>query len=147
MKAVHIFQNKNGNPRSQAVIEFENKEDRKRALERKLKYFNYTIKWEYTLPYRKDKGNIITSHIVTTRRPLVTQYNWAPNERLNNKEKIDQKRHRLEELAQRLVEEIKEKLIWKLSNSTKIGAGSMAKKDKGKETRVMESVLEERRRL
>ncbi|CAG8678266.1 35229_t:CDS:2 [Gigaspora margarita] len=37
--------------------------------------------------------------------------NWALNERLNNKEEINQERHRLEELAQRLVEEIKEKLI------------------------------------
>ncbi|CAG8790472.1 26841_t:CDS:2, partial [Gigaspora margarita] len=64
-KAVHIFQNKNRNPKSQAVIEFENKEDSERALERKLKYFNYMIEWE----------------------------------------------HRLEELAQRLVEKIKEKLI------------------------------------
>ncbi|CAG8797745.1 42947_t:CDS:2, partial [Gigaspora margarita] len=32
-KVVHIFQNKNRNPRSQVVIEFENKEDRERALE------------------------------------------------------------------------------------------------------------------
>ncbi|CAG8827257.1 45175_t:CDS:2, partial [Gigaspora margarita] len=47
----------------------------------------------------------------------------GPNERLNNKEKIDQERHKLEELAQRLVEKIKEKLIWGFSNSTKIGAG------------------------
>ncbi|KAF0534299.1 hypothetical protein F8M41_010039 [Gigaspora margarita] len=149
-KVVHIFQNKNRNPRSQVVIEFENKEDRERALERKLKYFNYTIEWEYTVPYRKDNRNMITSHTVTTRRPSVAQYNQvaqtekerynrrelqkeketrkkekvpqAPNERLNNKEEINQERHRLEELAQRLVEEIKEKLIWKLSNSMKIGA-------------------------
>ncbi|CAG8596096.1 21888_t:CDS:2 [Gigaspora margarita] len=35
----------------------------------------------------------------------------APDKRLNNKEEIDQERHRLEELAQRLVKEIKEKLI------------------------------------
>ncbi|CAG8853395.1 30437_t:CDS:2, partial [Gigaspora margarita] len=71
----------------------------------------------------------------------------VPNERLNNKEEIDQERHRLKELVQRLVEEIKEKLIWELLNSTKIEAGSMAKKDKGKEPRITESVLEERRRM
>ncbi|CAG8823071.1 11838_t:CDS:1, partial [Gigaspora margarita] len=47
----------------------------------------------------------------------------ARNKRLNNKEEIVQKRYRLEELAQRLVEEIEEKLIWELSNSMKIGAG------------------------
>ncbi|CAG8832289.1 32794_t:CDS:2, partial [Gigaspora margarita] len=123
-KAVHIFQNKNKNPRSQV---------------------------EHTMPYRKGSENMITLHVVTTRRPSATQYNqvsrvekdnhnrreWqkeketrkkertiqAPNERVNNKEEIDQKRHRLKELAQRLVEKIKEKLIWELSNSTKIEAG------------------------
>ncbi|CAG8751142.1 36061_t:CDS:2, partial [Gigaspora margarita] len=71
--------------------------------QRKLKYFNYAIEWEYTMPYRKGSE--------------------SPNERVNNKEEINQERHRLEELAQRLVEKIKEKLIWELSNSTKIGAG------------------------
>ncbi|CAG8716988.1 31670_t:CDS:2, partial [Gigaspora margarita] len=88
--------------------------DKERVLERKLKYFNNMIEWEYTIPYRKGNKNIITLCIVTTRRPSVIQYNQvpqAPNKRLKNKEKIDQERHRLEELVQRLVEEIKEKLI------------------------------------
>ncbi|CAG8801960.1 43954_t:CDS:2 [Gigaspora margarita] len=35
----------------------------------------------------------------------------TPNERVNKKEEIDQERHRLKELAQRLVEKIKKKLI------------------------------------
>ncbi|CAG8837742.1 39577_t:CDS:2, partial [Gigaspora margarita] len=116
-KAVHIFQNKNGNPRSQVVVEFEIEEDKERDLERKLKYFNYAIEWEHTMPYRKGSENMIISHVVTTRRPLATQYNqvsqvekdnhnrkeWqkekktrkkekttqAPNKRVNNKEEID----------------------------------------------------------
>ncbi|CAG8517136.1 38892_t:CDS:2 [Gigaspora margarita] len=80
------------------------------------------------MPYRKGSRNMITSYIVTTRRPLSTQYNQEKREdttgpkRLNNKEEIDQERYRLEELVQKLVEEIKKKLIWELSNSTKIGA-------------------------
>ncbi|CAG8714880.1 42012_t:CDS:2 [Gigaspora margarita] len=81
----------------------------------------------------------------------------GPNERLNNKEEIDQERQRLEELAQRLVEEIKEKLIWELSNSMKIGAGypntpklgatvvtkNIAIENKVKEPRVLESLPSE----
>ena len=42
-KSVHIFLNKNKNQRGQAVVKFESEEDKERALDRKVKYFNYSL--------------------------------------------------------------------------------------------------------
>ncbi|CAG8787974.1 15023_t:CDS:2, partial [Gigaspora margarita] len=136
-KEIHILHSMNNKTRTE--VEWSSmREDIKRKLEANW-VLQLRNKWEYTMPYRKGSGNMIISHVVTTRRPSVIQYNqvsqaekenhnrreWqkekktrkkekipqAPNERLNNKEEIDQERHRLEKLVQRLVKEIKEKLI------------------------------------
>ncbi|CAG8845607.1 23_t:CDS:2, partial [Gigaspora margarita] len=65
----------------------------------------------------------------------------APNERLNNKKEIDQERHRLEELAQRLgylnAPKLDATVVTK-NIAIESGFSSTAKKDKGKEPRVIE---------
>ncbi|CAG8834368.1 31652_t:CDS:2, partial [Gigaspora margarita] len=57
----------------------------------------------------------------------------APNKRLNNKEKIDQERHRLEELAQRLLGAT----VVTKNIAIESRFSSTAKKDKEKEPRVL----------
>ncbi|CAG8830264.1 1446_t:CDS:2, partial [Gigaspora margarita] len=152
---------------AQRAESMKNKDTKKIIQEDRLKPKNkkvYFMIWN--LPSRGRVESNERRYQKKTRSKLgSTTKKWSVSknysrEKLNNKEEIYQERHRLEELVQRLVEEIKEKLIWELLNNMKIGAGYSnapklgatvvtkniaiesrfsftAKKDKGKELRVL----------
>ena len=80
--AVHIYNNRNGNQRSQAVVEFKCKEDRDKALRNKIKYYDTSLKWETSLDpdnklkekpkvrVKKARGNILGNQSHKTIRSI-----------------------------------------------------------------------------
>jgi hypothetical protein len=87
-KAVHIPPNRNRNPRSIAIITFENNEDLKRASSKPVRYYNYTLYWKLTEERRPESKNIRTYETKIIKRNNTKEKHQEANREYNYKAKI-----------------------------------------------------------